>query len=72
MACGVLLRMQPIAGVALRIQQRAIQPAVYRIEQQRLIEREWDRRRGRWPRAAFRTSYATRRPNVPDGGRTAA
>ena len=38
---GVLLRIQQISGGALQIQQGALYPALYRLEQQGLIESEW-------------------------------
>ena len=38
---GVLLRIQQISGGALEIQQGALYPALYRLEQQGLIESEW-------------------------------
>ena len=38
---GVLLRIQQISGEALQIQQGALYPALYRLEQQGLIESEW-------------------------------
>jgi PadR family transcriptional regulator, regulatory protein PadR len=38
---GVLLRIQQISGDALQIQQGALYPALYRLEQQGLIESEW-------------------------------
>lgn len=38
---GVLLRIQQITGGALQIQQGALYPALYRLEQQGLIEGEW-------------------------------
>jgi PadR family transcriptional regulator, regulatory protein PadR len=38
---GVLLRIQQISGGALKIQQGALYPALYRLEQQGLIESEW-------------------------------
>ena len=38
---GVLLRLQQISGGALQIQQGALYPALYRLEQQALIEGEW-------------------------------
>src|SRR5918999_4869236 len=38
---GVLLRIQQITGGALHIQQGALYPALYRLEQQGLIESEW-------------------------------
>jgi transcriptional regulator len=38
---GVLLRIQQICGGALLIQQGALYPALYRLEQQGLIESEW-------------------------------
>ena len=38
---GVLLRLQQISGGALQIQQGALYPALYRLEQQGLIESEW-------------------------------
>jgi PadR family transcriptional regulator PadR len=38
---GVLLRIQQISGGALQIQQGALYPALYRLEQQGLIDAEW-------------------------------
>jgi transcriptional regulator len=38
---GVLLRIQQISGGALNVQQGALYPALYRLEQQGLIEAEW-------------------------------
>jgi transcriptional regulator len=38
---GVLLRIQQITGGALQIQQGALYPALYRLEQQGLIKSEW-------------------------------
>jgi transcriptional regulator len=38
---GVLLRIQRISGAALQIHQGALYPALYRLEQQGLIESEW-------------------------------
>ena len=38
---GVLLRIQQITGGALQIQQGALYPALYRLEQQALIDSEW-------------------------------
>jgi transcriptional regulator len=38
---GVLLRIEQITGGALQIQQGALYPALYRLEQQALIESEW-------------------------------
>lgn len=38
---GVLLRIQQITGGALQVQQGALYPALYRLEQQDLIESEW-------------------------------
>jgi len=38
---GVLLRLEQISGGALHIQQGALYPALYRLEQQGLIESEW-------------------------------
>ena len=38
---GVLLRIQQVTGGALHIQQGALYPALYRLEQQGLIESEW-------------------------------
>src|SRR3989337_1589329 len=58
---GVLLRLEQISGGALQIQQGALYPALYRLEQQGLIESEWgtsDNNR----RAEF---Y---RPAAPGGG----
>ena len=38
---GVLLRIQQITGVALQVQQGALYPALYRLEQRGLIDSEW-------------------------------
>jgi transcriptional regulator len=38
---GVLLRIQQISGDALEIPQGSLYPALYRLEQQELIEAEW-------------------------------
>jgi PadR family transcriptional regulator PadR len=38
---GVLLRIQQISGGALQIQQGALYPALYRLEQQGLIDSDW-------------------------------
>ncbi len=38
---AVLLRIEQISGGALQIQQGALYPALYRLEHQGLIEREW-------------------------------
>jgi PadR family transcriptional regulator, regulatory protein PadR len=38
---AVLLRLEQISGGALLIQQGALYPALYRLEQQGLIESEW-------------------------------
>ena len=38
---GVLLRVQQITRGALQVQQGALYPALYRLEQQALIESEW-------------------------------
>ena len=38
---AVLLRIQQITGGALQIQQGALYPGLYRLEQQALIESEW-------------------------------
>jgi transcriptional regulator len=38
---GVLLRIQQITGGTLQVQQGALYPALYRLEQQALIESEW-------------------------------
>lgn len=38
---GVLLRIEQISGGSLHIQQGALYPALYRLEQQGLIESEW-------------------------------
>jgi transcriptional regulator len=38
---GVLLRIQQISGGALQIQQGALYPALYRLEQQGFIDAEW-------------------------------
>ena len=38
---GVLLRIQQITDGALQVQQGALYPALYRLEQQALIESDW-------------------------------
>ena len=38
---GVLLRIEQISGGALQIQQGALYPALYRLEQQGLLRAEW-------------------------------
>ena len=38
---GVLLRIQQITGGSLLVQQGALYPALYRLEQQGLIDSEW-------------------------------
>jgi PadR family transcriptional regulator, regulatory protein PadR len=38
---GVLLRIEQISGGALRIQQGALYPALYRLEHQGLVASEW-------------------------------
>jgi transcriptional regulator len=38
---GVLLRIQQISGGALRVQQGALYPALYRLEHQGLIDSQW-------------------------------
>src|SRR5574342_1335826 len=38
---GVLLRLEQISGGALRVQQGALYPALYRLEHQGLIGSEW-------------------------------
>jgi PadR family transcriptional regulator, regulatory protein PadR len=38
---GVLLRIEQISGGSLHIQQGALYPALYRLEQQGLIDTEW-------------------------------
>jgi PadR family transcriptional regulator PadR len=38
---GVLLRLQQLTGGELQIQQGSLYPALYRLEQQRLIASEW-------------------------------
>ncbi len=38
---GVLLRIEQISGGGLQIQQGALYPALYRLEQQGLIDSEW-------------------------------
>ena len=38
---GVLLRIEQITGGALTIQQGALYPALYRLEQQGLVDSEW-------------------------------
>jgi PadR family transcriptional regulator len=38
---GVLLRIEQITGGSLQVQQGALYPALYRLEQQGLIESEW-------------------------------
>ncbi|MEO7191449.1 MAG: PadR family transcriptional regulator [Vicinamibacterales bacterium] len=38
---GVLLRIQQMTGGALRIEQGALYPALYRLERQGLVDTEW-------------------------------
>ena len=38
---GVLLRIEQISGGSLQIQQGALYPALYRLEQQAVIESDW-------------------------------
>ena len=38
---GVLLRIEQITGGSLQVQQGALYPALYRLEQQGLIDSEW-------------------------------
>ena len=38
---GVLLRIEQITGGSLQVQQGALYPALYRLEQQGLIESDW-------------------------------
>lgn len=38
---GILLRIEQISGGALKIEQGALYPALYRLEHQGLIESEW-------------------------------
>ncbi len=38
---GVLLRIQQISGGAFQIEQGALYPALYRLEQQKLLDTEW-------------------------------
>jgi transcriptional regulator len=38
---GVLLRIEQISGEALRIEQGALYPALYRLERQKLLSTEW-------------------------------
>src|SRR6266849_4125492 len=40
---GVLLRIQQISGEALRIEQGALYPALFRLVRQGLLKTEWDR-----------------------------
>jgi PadR family transcriptional regulator, regulatory protein PadR len=62
---GVLLRIQQISGGALQIQQGALYPALYRLEQRGLIDSEWgtsDNNR----RAKFYRLTATGRARLGD------
>jgi PadR family transcriptional regulator PadR len=62
---GVLLRIQQICGGALEIQQGALYPALYRLEQQGVIESDWgtsDNNR----RAKFYRLTATGRARLGD------
>ena len=62
---GVLLRIQQISGGALRIQQGALYPALYRLEQQRLIDSEWGTSENN-RRAKFYRLTATGRARLGD------
>lgn len=62
---GVLLRIEQISGGSLQIQQGALYPALYRLEQQGLIASEWgvsDNNR----RAKFYTLTASGRRRLRD------
>jgi transcriptional regulator len=62
---GVLLRINQITGGALQVQQGALYPALYRLEQQGLIESDWgtsDNNR----RAKFYRLTATGRAQLGD------
>jgi PadR family transcriptional regulator len=62
---GVLLRIQQICGGALQIQQGALYPALYRLEQQGLIESEWGTSENN-RRAKFYRLTATGRARLGD------
>ena len=62
---GVLLRIQQISGGALQIQQGALYPALYRLEQQGLIESEWGTSENN-RRAKFYRLTATGRARLGD------
>jgi len=38
---GILLRIQQVTGGALTVEQGALYPALYRLEQQKLVDTEW-------------------------------
>ena len=62
---GVLLRIQQISGGGLQIQQGALYPALYRLEQQELIESEWGTSENN-RRAKFYRLTATGRARLGD------
>jgi PadR family transcriptional regulator len=62
---GVLLRIQQISGGALQIQQGALYPALYRLEQQELIDSEWGTSENN-RRAKFYRLTATGRARLGD------
>ena len=62
---GVLLRIQQISGGALQIQQGALYPALYRLQQQGLIESEWGTSENN-RRAKFYRLTATGRTRLGD------
>ena len=62
---GVLLRIQQISGGALQIQQGALYPALYRLEQQGLIDSEWGTSENN-RRAKFYRLTATGRARLGD------
>ena len=62
---GVLLRIQQISGGALQIQQGALYPALYRLEQQGLIGSEWGTSENN-RRAKFYRLTATGRARLGD------
>ena len=62
---GALLRIQQISGGALQIQQGALYPALYRLEQQGLIDSEWGTSENN-RRAKFYRLTATGRARLGD------
>lgn len=58
---GVLLRIEQITGGALRVQQGALYPALYRLEHQGLIDSKWGKSENNRRAKYYRLTAAGRR-----------